>query len=218
MLGNRRYGMATALVLAGSLAAIVAACQTTPATKPVTALPEAPAAAAKPTMAKICTNCHTPQTGSLRGNFDSVAYKTQSIQIKLDGQAEILRFDPASLQVENVKGENPGEPLRDIPKGKEVRVEYTEKDGKKFATRVISKPPIKIPDEKLMKTEEVEKLVAMGPEKGKYTLIDARPPVKFMEGSIATAINIPFVAFDKMVDKLPKEKDALIVYFCQGCT
>jgi hypothetical protein len=196
---------------------LFAACQTAAPQKPATvaALVSAPA---KPSMAKLCGNCHTPQPGSIRGNFDSVAYKTRSLQIKLDGSAEILRFDPASLQVVNVKGEHPGEPLRDISKGKEVRVEFVEKDGKKFAVRVISKPPIKVPDEKLMKTEDVEKLVAMGPEKGKYTLIDARPPVKFIEGSIPTAINIPFVAFDKMVGKLPKEKDALIVYFCQGCT
>jgi hypothetical protein len=180
------------------------------------AAPAAPQA--KPTVAKICGNCHTPEQGSLRGHFDSVAYKTQSIQIKIDETTEILKFDKATLQVANVKGENTEEPLRDIKKGREVRVAYTEKDGKKFATLVVAKPPLKVAPEKLVSTEDVEKLVAMGPEKGKYTLIDARPPVKFMEGSIPTAINIPFVAFDKMVDKLPKEKDALIVYFCQGVT
>ncbi|MHB8845572.1 MAG: rhodanese-like domain-containing protein [Nitrospirota bacterium] len=173
---------------------------------------------ARPTMAKICANCHTAQTGSLRGNFDSVAYKTQSLQIKIDDATEILRFDKAALKVENVKGENSEEPLRDIAKGKEVRIEYTEKDGRKFATLVVAKPPIKISPEKMVSTADVEKLVAMGPEKGKYTLIDARPPMKALEGTIPTAINIPFVAFEKMVDKLPKEKDALIIYFCQGVT
>lgn len=173
---------------------------------------------ARPTMAKICANCHTAQTGSLRGNFDSVAYKTQSLQVKIDDTTEILRFDTAALKVENVKGENAEEPLRDIAKGKEVRVEYIEKDGKKFATLVVAKPPIKVAPEKMVSTDDVEKLVAMGPEKGKYTLIDARPPMKALEGTIPTAINIPFVAFEKMVDKLPKEKDALIIYFCQGVT
>jgi hypothetical protein len=180
------------------------------------ATPSAPQA--KPTVAKICGNCHTPEQGSLRGIFDSVAYKTQSIQIKIDDTTEILKFDKATLKVTNVKGENTEEPLRDIKKGKEVRVAYTEKDGKKFATLVVAKPPVRVAPEKIVNTEYVEKLVAMGPEKGKYTLIDARPPVKFVEGSIPSAINIPFVAFDKMVDKLPKEKDALIVYFCQGVT
>ncbi len=177
-----------------------------------------PAAQARPTVAKICSNCHTPQQGSLRGNFDSVAYKTQSIQIKIDDATEILRFDQANLKVENVKGENSEQPLRDIKKGKEVRIEYTEKDGKKFATRVVAKPAIKVAPEKLLTTADVEKLVAQGPEKGKYLLIDARPAPKFMEGAIATAINIPFPAFEKMVDRLPKDKNALIVYYCAGMT
>ncbi len=179
----------------------------------------APAATqAKPTVAKICSNCHQPQPGSLRGNFDSVAYKTQSIQIKIDEAAEILKFDKASLKVTNVKGENAAEPLRDIKKGKEIRIEFTEKDGKKFATLVVAKPPIKVAPEKLMSTAEVEKLVAKGPEKGKYLLIDARPAPKFMEGAIPSAINIPFPAFDKMVDKLPKDRNTLIVYYCAGMT
>lgn len=173
---------------------------------------------AKPTIGKICGNCHTPVEGSLRGNFDSVAYKTQSIQIKIDEAVEILRFDKATLKVQNVKGENSAEPLRDIKKGKEVRVDFTEKDGQKFATLVVAKPPIKVAPEKLVSTADVEKLVAQGPEKGKYLLIDARPAPKFMEGAIPTAVNIPFPAFEKMVDKLPQEKNALIVYYCAGMT
>jgi hypothetical protein len=182
------------------------------------AAPPAAAPQGKPTIAKICSNCHQPQEGSLRGNFDSVAYKTQSIQIKIDEATEILRFDKATLKVVNVKGENTEEPLRDIKKGKEVRIEYTEKDGKKFATLVVAKPAIKVAPEKQMTTADVEKLVAQGPEKGKYLLIDARPAPRFMEGAIPTAINIPFPAFEKMADKLPKDKNALIVYYCAGFT
>ncbi len=175
-------------------------------------------AQSKPTMAKICSNCHQPQPGSLRGNFESVAYKTQSIQIRMDDAVEILRFDKSALKVANIKAENPEEPLRSVKKGKEVRVEYTEKDGKKFATLVVAKPPIKIAPEKLLSSTEMEKLVAMGPEKGKYLLIDARPAPRFMEGAIPTAINIPFPAFEKMADRLPKDKNALIVYYCAGMT
>jgi hypothetical protein len=182
----------------------------------------APVAApqAKPTLAKICSNCHQPEPGNLRGNFDSVAYKTQSIQIKIDDAVEILRFDKQTLKVANVQPdpENPSEPLRGIKKGKEVRIEYAEKDGKKFATLVVAKPPIKVAPEKLLSTAEVEKLVAQGPEKGKYLLIDARPAPRFMEGAIPTAINIPFPAFEKMADKLPKEKASLIIYYCAGMT
>lgn len=174
---------------------------------------------AKPTVAKVCGNCHQPQPGNLRGNFDSVAYKTQSIQVKIDEATEILRFDE-NLKVANMQApaDTPDQPLRALKKGKEVRIEYTEKDGKKFATLVVAKPPIKIAPEKQVKTEDVEKLVALGPEKGKYLLIDARPLPRFQEGSIQTAVNIPFPAFDKMKDKLPADKASLIVYYCAGVT
>jgi hypothetical protein len=174
----------------------------------------------KPTIAKICSNCHQPEAASLRGYFDSVAYKTQSIQIKIDDATEILRFDKNTLKVANIKPDpaNPSEPLRELKKGKEVRVDYIEKDGKKFATLVVAKSPIKVAPEKLISTADVEKLVNLGPEKGKYLLIDARPAPRFMEAAIPTAINIPFPAFEKMAGKLPADKGALIVYYCAGVT
>jgi hypothetical protein len=174
----------------------------------------------KPTIAKLCTNCHQSELGNLRGNFEGVAYQNESIQIKIDDTTEILRFDPKTLQVKNVQPDpnNPSELLRAIKKGKEVRVEYTEKDGRKFATAIIAKVPIKVKDEMLMSTADVEKLVAQGTEIGKYLLIDARPAPRFTEGPIPTAINLPFVAFDKMVDKLPKDKSVLIIYYCGGVT
>jgi hypothetical protein len=183
-----------------------------------TAVPAA--APAKPTIAKLCTNCHQQEPGNLRGSFDSVAYKSQSIQVKIDDATEILRFDTNTLKVINVQPDpaNPSEPLRAIKKGKEVRVEYTEKDGRKFATLVVAKPPLKVAPEKLMSTADMEKLVAMGPEKGKYLLIDCRPTPRFMEGAIPTAVNIPYPAFEKNIDKLPKDKNALLVYYCSGVT
>jgi len=181
------------------------------------AVPAAPQP--KATVAKVCANCHQPQPGNLRGNFDSVAYKTRSIQIKIDEATEILTFDD-KVQLANIQApaDTPDQPLRGLKRGKEVRIEYTEKDGKKFATLVSAKPPIKVAPEKMVKTEDVEKLVAQGPEKGKYLLIDARPLPRFQEGGIPTAINVPFPAFEKMKDRLPADKAMLIIYYCAGVT
>ena len=65
----------------------------------------------------------------------------------------------------------------------------------------------------------MEKLVALGPEKGKYFLFDSRPLPRFQEGFIPTAVNLPFPAFDKLADKLlPKDKNALIIFYCAGTT
>ena len=205
-------GCATAMVFGLAMIADQAAAQEKAA---LVAAPQA-----KPVNAKLCTNCHQLQAGSLRGNFENVSYKTQSIQIKIDDAVEILTFNKNSLKITNVKTdpENPSEHLRMIKKGKEVRVEYTEKDGRKFATLVSAKPTIKVAPEKLINTADLEMLAAQDPEKGKYLLIDARPAAKFMESAIPTAINIPFPAFEKNIDRLPKDKNALIVYYCAGVT
>lgn len=61
-------------------------------------------------------------------------------------------------------------------------------------------------------------LVAEGPAKANYTLIDSRPLVRFQEGAIPTAIHLPFIGFDKFVDRLPKDKNQLTVFYCGGIT
>jgi rhodanese-related sulfurtransferase len=48
-------------------------------------------------------------------------------------------------------------------------------------------------------------------------LIDARPfRPKYVNGHIPMAVSIPDSKFDKMTDKLPKNKDALLIFYCGG--
>lgn len=214
MLVKRSISIASASLLGLGLVVMVTTGQATAEEK--AAVPAA--LQTKPTNAKLCLNCHQPRPGNLRGNFDSVAFKSQSIQIKIDEATEIVKFNPETVKVIDAGKPAEAGALRNIKKGHEVRIEYTEKNGMKTAIVVASKPPIKVAPEKLMTTADVEKLVALGPEKGKYTLVDARPAPKFMEGAIPTAVNIPYPAFDKMIDKLPKDKNALLVFYCSGMT
>ena len=183
------------------------------------AVPAAPSA--KPTIAKICTNCHKAEANTVQGYFDSVAFKAKTIQVKVDDATELIKFDEDEIKVVNGAGKTgDGEFLKDnkIKKGHEIKVEYVLKNGVKNAVKLVEKPPIKISAGMLMVTADVEKLVALGPEKGKYTLVDSRPLPRFQEGAIPTAINIPYPAFDKMKDKLPADKNATLVFYCSGST
>lgn len=185
--------------------------------------PAAPAASpAKPTIAKICTNCHKAEPGTVQGYFDIVSFKVKTIQVRIDDAVELFKFDEDEIKVVNGAGKTgDGEFLKDnlVKKGHEIKVEYTEKNGVKTAVKLIEKPPVKISAEMLMTTAEVEKLVALGPDKGKYFLYDSRPLPRFQEGFIPTAVNLPFPAFDKLADKLlPKDKNALIIFYCAGVT
>ena len=177
---------------------------------------------AKPTIAKICTSCHKAEPGMLRGHFDNVSFKSQTIQLKIDDAVTLLKFDEKALKVVNeAKVSGNGELLKNnkIKKGHEVKIEYTEANGVKTATGFVAKPPVELPKEMLISTADVEKLVGAGPEKGRYFLYDSRPAPRFQEGTIPTAVNLPFPAFDKMADKvLPADKKTLIVFFCSGVT
>lgn len=179
---------------------------------------QAPAPAAKATMPAVCGTCHKPEAGSLRGYFDNVAFKSNSLQLNLTPGVEIVKFDAKSIKVIDAGEAKDAEYLRKVKKGHETRIDFTEKDGVKTATQVVFKGPIKIAQDKLIFYPEIEKLVALGPEKGNYTLIDSRPLPRFQEGTIPGAINLPFPVFDKMLDRLPKDKNRLVVFFCAGVT
>lgn len=200
-------------VMRKSLAAVsLAALTMTPA---LWGAEQAPAAKLKDV--KSCSVCHKPVDGQMRAFFDQVALKSDSIQLKLDNSFEVVKFDVDALNV--INGTAPGnvrKSLKEIKKGHEVRVAYTVgADGIKDISEISIKPAMKVPAEKQVKVEELEKLLS---GKTKYTLVDARPPIKFHEGSIPTAINIPLPAFQKNLDKLPKDKGELLVYFCAGVT
>lgn len=169
--------------------------------------------------AKMCLACHKAEPGQMWVEFDSVSMKSQSIQLKIDARSEVVRFDRNTLKV--VNGAVPGDleqSLRAVKKGHQVRVAFVEKDGVKNISLLSIKPPLKVPAEKLLKTTDIEKLIALGPEKGNYLLVDSRPAPKFMEGAIPTAINIPFPSFNQMTDRLPRDKNTLLVFYCAGVT
>jgi len=173
----------------------------------------------KPASAKICTTCHTTAADNLRGHFDNLALKNSSFQLKIDERTEVLRFDKATVKVITPEPAADVEAaFKSIAKGHEVRVQFVEKDGVKTAVAVAVKPPVKLAANETITYEELQKLVAMGPEKGRYFLFDSRPTPRFLEGAIPTAVNLPFPAFDKNLDKLPADKGALMVFYCSGKT
>jgi hypothetical protein len=148
--------------------------------------------------------------GILSGNVSANAFKAKTLQIKIDNKQESVIFNDAT-KVKNVPG------LKDIKSGMALRVYYKMEGQKRLATSIVVKPKIKVTGKQLMKLGELEKLVAMGPEKGGYTLIDSRPPAGFAKGHIPGAVNIPFPKMNKAGEKiLPKDKDKLLVFYCQG--
>ena len=191
------------------------------------ALAQAPAApaASTPTKAKsiqpaMCSACHDLEANQMGGYFESAAFKSQSMQLDVGAAApQILRFDAKALKVFDETGaEKPAEALKEAKKRHESRVTWVQKDGVRLVTEIRFKPPVKIDPAKLIDYAGLSKLVAEGPAKKPFTLIDSRPLLRFQEGAIPGAIHLPFIGFDKFLDRLPKDKTQLVVFYCGGIT
>jgi rhodanese-related sulfurtransferase len=164
----------------------------------------------------VCNNCHQPAPGLVAGYFENVAFKSQAIQLGIDANKEIVRFDPKALKVYDAGVAKTPEHLREVRKGHETRIAYVEKDGQKWATEVRFKGPVKVAKEDLVDYAFVRKLVDQ--DTGNFVLIDSRPLPRFQQGTIPGAINVPYPSWDKVVNRLPADKNTLIVFFCQGVT
>lgn len=176
------------------------------------------AAAGKPTAGGPCLKCHTAQPDAVRGNLGKVSPDFKTLQIKVGSMVWIVKYDDKTTVVD---GGTTGDAdyINKLPGGKEILVSFSGGESKPLATEIAVKQPYKVPEDQKITNEEVVKLVAMGPEKGAYTLIDARPAGAYLSGHIPSAISLPFDNFeDNCSIVLPQDKDRLLVFYCGGPT
>lgn len=168
--------------------------------------------AGRPTVGPSCKQCHEAQDKVIRGTLVSVTEKFKTIQVAVGSLVWVVNYSDDTKLIGATK-------LAAIPKDKEIAVTYTGEEKKPQALSVSVKQPAEIPAEKLIKLDEVQKLVEMGPGKGNFILFDSRPEPRFNEEHIPYAVAFPQPAFDKLKDKLlPKEKDKLLIFYCGGVT
>ena len=171
------------------------------------------AAQAKVFARKNCLKCHAEikdMPNVVAGNFQSRSNKAKSITVETGpGKVQVLKYTPATT-IENVPK------IKALKKPIPVQVTYEMKGKDMVATAIVAKPVIKVPEKQLISAKELAALVAKGPDKGAYLLIDSRPGVRYQEGHIPTAVMMPFPKMPEMMAKLPKDKNALIIFYCEG--
>jgi hypothetical protein len=161
---------------------------------------------------KSCMNCHADYKTAkdiLAGNFSSRSVKAKTIQMQIDERVELFKYTDET-EVANVAN------IKDLKESMAIRVHYKMAGQDKVATKIVAKPEMKVPPEQLMSTEDLAKLVAMGPEKGRYTLMDSRPEIKYEAGYIPTAIPAPFAKTKETLEKSVKDKNSLVIFYCEG--
>lgn len=167
---------------------------------------------AKPKVLKPCMQCHADTADNgIRGKLGSVSMKAETLKVDTGGASWLVNFDDET----DLTG---AEAMNKIGSGKEILVTYYEEDGTLYAESVDVKAPAELDPAMLIKVDELAPLVEQGPEKAQFAIVDARPGKLFIGGHIPGAISIYDAQFDKNLDKLPKNKDNLLVFYCGGPT
>jgi len=154
-----------------------------------------------------CKQCHAPDAKLLRGTLGNLSQQAEIFSINA-GALWNIKFD------DNTKLMGWNAPIGKIPRDKEIAVTFVQKGGEVYAQSISVKPPARIPQEKLVNVDQVAEHV----EKDDAVIIDSRPAARFIEGSIPGAINIYDAEFDKHIDKLPNDKNKLLIFYCAGAT
>lgn len=176
------------------------------------------AEAGKPTIAGVCTKCHTAQPDAIRGKLGAVSTEFNTMQVSVGKLVWIVNYDTKTTVVKGDKTAG-SDSIVKLPKNKEILVSFSGDEAKPLATEVTVKQPYKVPEEQKISNAEVVKLVAQGPEKGQYSLIDARPKGAFIAGHIPSAVSLPFDTFEETCSTvLPADRDKLLVFYCGGPT
>ncbi len=171
-------------------------------------------AAPGPLKAKKCLKCHgewKKADNVVMGDFQSRSNKAKSISVKTKaGVTQVIKFTPQT-KVKNVAG------IKKLRKPIPVRVMFEKRGPDLVALEIVAKPMIKVPAKQLV---DVKTLTGMWRDKlaGKadFLLVDSRPGIRFKEAHIPGAISIPFPKMPDMLNKLPKDKGKLIVFYCGG--
>jgi hypothetical protein len=174
--------------------------------------------AGMPKVAGPCQKCHTEEANAIRGNLGKVSPEFSTMQVKVGNLVWIVKYNDKTTVIQGDTTDGADE-VKNLPGGKEVLVSFSGDESRPLATEVAVKQPFKVPENQKITNDEIAKLVSMGPEQGKYTLIDARPAGAFLSGHIPTAISLPFDSFkENYASVLPRDKDRIIVFYCGGPT
>ncbi len=156
-----------------------------------------------------CEECvDNATTDILNGKLEAISFKASMLQLATSSGATVVQFNDETI----LTGVDDFSAIRS---GSELKIEYLKED-KVFLAVVIEAKINSTP--KLPTNQLSARMLAdfLSDKIGKVALIDARSASSFDREHISGAISIPTGAFDKNRDKLPEEKDTLIVYYCDG--
>jgi hypothetical protein len=170
-------------------------------------------AAAKETVKPTwtCAGCHQQSAGEIWGTLVPGSQADDSFKVQNGKEIWMVRYDKASKLDKMAT-------VRDLADEKAVRIKFKAEGGQKVYAEEMSYKPnygFKNPED-IITINEVVELLKKSPDEGNYVIFDSRGYDNFIEGHLPNAVLLPHYQFQEYKDRLPADKNTLIVAYCRG--
>ncbi|MGB3209952.1 MAG: rhodanese-like domain-containing protein [Desulforhopalus sp.] len=158
-----------------------------------------------------CEECvDSADTNIVNGTLEAISFKASMLQLATISGATVVQFNDETI----LTGAGDFSAIRP---GSNLKIEYLKKDGVLLAVGIEAtiKASAVLPANQISAGALADFL---SDKTAAVALIDARSASSFNREHIPGAISISTGTFDKNRDKLPAERDHLIVYYCDGTT
>jgi len=158
-----------------------------------------------------CAKCHTSKNGTIFGmvapgsqtdSSFSVRVNTTTYNVKLDNQSKLAKFiSPKQLRDD-----------------KAVQVTPRSQSGNTITAASVSyKGNIHfMKPEMVIEIDDLGNLLKQDPKEANYVLFDVRGYGDYIDGHLPGAVSLPYYRMIQFKDRLPKDKDTLIVTYCNS--
>lgn len=168
-------------------------------------------AMAKEAMTPICAGCHQGEAQTLWGTLLPGSQSTGDFKVKVGKDLWEVRYDKNSKLKKMAD-------VRDLADEKAVKIRFrSEAGGKVYAEEISYKGNYKFHDPaNIITINEVAELLKKSPQEGNYMIVDARGYDNYIEGHLPNAVLLPHYRFQAFKERMPKDKNTLIVAYCRG--
>ncbi len=160
----------------------------------------------------LCTQCHKTENNVIWGTVvPGSQMNGNSLKVQAGSTVWDVSYD------KNTKMKKMGT-AKELPNGEGVRIKISSiKGDQAYAEEISYKPSYKFknPDDIILVGEVVE-LLKREPKDGDWMLFDSRGYDNYIEGHLPGAVLLPYYEMAAYMDRLPKDKNTLIVSYCRG--
>ena len=158
-----------------------------------------------------CADCHTAEGKSVWGMIKPGTQTDSSFDVQVGKDVWQVKYDSST----DLQKFRTAKQLRD---DKAVKVVPRKVKGNSIVAAEISyKPSIDFMEpEMVIELGDLDNLLKQDPKEANYMVFDVRGYGDYIDGHLPRAVSLPYYRMIQFKDRLPKDKDTLIVTYCNS--